>query len=151
MSNARRTLCGPAADLKEKRAWEAVDFADLSVDSGPELANHGRVGGPTNHPNPPPPRAPMHIMLLQVELRLHDCHSLKEKRSILKPLLHDLQSDYNISVAETDGQDEWQSAVLAMVAVGNTKPVLEAIERKLEEFLESLAEAQVAGWQKEWL
>lgn len=49
---------------------------------------------------------------LTLHLHLPGCGSLKEKRSRLKPLLARLHREFNISVAEIDLQDVWQSAVI---------------------------------------
>ena len=90
-------------------------------------------------------------MLIQVELHLTECHSLKEKRGVMKPLLNRLRSDFNISVAETDHHDFWQSAQLSLIAVSNLRPALESLERALEEYFNSSPHTQVSGWHKEWL
>ncbi len=47
------------------------------------------------------------------ELHLPECHSLKEKRGILKPLTSRLGKTLNVSVAETAHQDRWQRAEVA--------------------------------------
>lgn len=54
-------------------------------------------------------------------LRLHlpGCSSLKEKRGLLKPLLARLHREFNVAAAETELQDVWQSAELAIVTVAN--------------------------------
>jgi len=54
-------------------------------------------------------------------LRLHlpACNSLKDKRGRLKPLLARLHREFNVAAAETDLQDVWQSAEIAVVAVAN--------------------------------
>jgi uncharacterized protein YlxP (DUF503 family) len=90
-------------------------------------------------------------MLVQVELYLPSCHTLKEKRSVMKPLMNRIRNDFNVSAAETDHHDVWQSAALAFVAVSNERPVLERIERDLEDMLESHGDFSVVGWQREWL
>lgn len=54
----------------------------------------------------------MPIGVLALQLALPGCASLKEKRSRLKPLLARLHREFNISAAEVDQQDAWQSAVL---------------------------------------
>lgn len=61
----------------------------------------------------------MLIAACQLRLYLPGCHSLKEKRSRLKPLLARLHREFNIAAAEVDLQDVWQSAELALVAVSN--------------------------------
>lgn len=61
----------------------------------------------------------MHIGTLTLYLHLTGCTSLKEKRSRLKPLLHRLHREFNVSVAEIDQLDAWQEAVIACVLVSN--------------------------------
>ena len=61
----------------------------------------------------------MIIAACQLRLYLPDCNSLKEKRSLLKPLLARLHREFNIAAAEVDLHDVWQSAELALVAVSS--------------------------------
>ena len=71
----------------------------------------------------------MVIGLLRVRLRLHEAASLKEKRSVLKPLIARLRKDHNVAVAEVDDQDIWRSIVLAVVAVSAGRDTVENILR----------------------
>ena len=57
----------------------------------------------------------MSVGILTLTLYLPDCHSLKEKRRRIKPILSRLQKEFNISVVEVDHHDVWQSSQL-MVA-----------------------------------
>ena len=61
----------------------------------------------------------MTIGLLTITLHIPACSSLKEKRSRLKPLLTRLRKDFNLSVAEVDHHDVWQSAVIVCALVSN--------------------------------
>jgi len=61
----------------------------------------------------------MAIGLLTIEIYIPGCSSLKEKRRRLKPLLTRLHREFNISVAEIELQDIWQSAVIACALVSN--------------------------------
>lgn len=61
----------------------------------------------------------MVIGLLTIQLRLPMCSSLKEKRSQLKPLLSRLKREFNVSVAELDYQDSWQSALIGCASLSN--------------------------------
>ncbi len=61
----------------------------------------------------------MHVGILTLWLHLPGCASLKEKRRRLKPLLHRLHREFNVSVAEVGAQDAWQEAVIACVWVSN--------------------------------
>ena len=63
----------------------------------------------------------MSIGLLTLYLSLPGCTSLKEKRRRLKPLIHRLHREFNISVAEIEYQDRWQEALIACTFVSNDK------------------------------
>ena len=60
------------------------------------------------------------IGLSTLQFYLPGVSSLKEKRSILKSMLAKLRNKFNISVAEVDHHDKWQSAQIAIVCVSNT-------------------------------
>jgi len=60
----------------------------------------------------------MPIGILTLQIHLPGCSSLKEKRSRLQPLLTRLHREFNISVAEVEHQDVWQSATIACALVG---------------------------------
>jgi hypothetical protein len=53
------------------------------------------------------------------------CRSLKEKRSIIKPLITRLQREFNISAAEIDKQDNWSETVIACALISNEKEILQ--------------------------
>ena len=93
----------------------------------------------------------MHILLIRVDLHLPFCHSLKEKRHIIKPLLNTLRQDFNISASEVENHDVWQTATLAIVAVGGMREALERMEREVIALLDSQGEAEVAEFSREWL
>lgn len=57
--------------------------------------------------------------LCTVELFISDSRSLKDKRQVLHSLKDRLHGKFNLSVAEVDGQDLWQKAVLGMACVAN--------------------------------
>ena len=62
----------------------------------------------------------MGIGILTLQIAIPGCKSLKDKRSRLKPLLVRLHREFNISVAEIDHHDAWQSAVIACALVSNS-------------------------------
>ena len=61
----------------------------------------------------------MPVGILTLELSLPGCQSLKEKRRRIKPLISRLQREFNLSVAEMDHLDVWQSAEICCVVVSN--------------------------------
>ena len=77
----------------------------------------------------------MHVLVRQWELHLEGCHSLKEKRALLKPLTAALRRAFNVSVAETDHQDLWQRAEIACAAVGSDRRIVEETLRAADELI----------------
>lgn len=61
----------------------------------------------------------MIVGVCTVELLLSDSRSLKDKRRVLLRLKDRLHGQFNLSVAEVDGQDLWQKAVLCLACVSN--------------------------------
>lgn len=63
----------------------------------------------------------MNVGVLTLHIHLPGCSSLKEKRGRLKPLLARLHKEFNLSAAEVDHLDVWQSAVIACALVSNDR------------------------------
>lgn len=59
------------------------------------------------------------VGLCTVELFVPESQSLKDKRQVLLSLKDRLREKFNLSVAEVDGQDLWQKAVLGLACVAN--------------------------------
>ncbi len=62
----------------------------------------------------------MSVGLLMLTFHLPNCHSLKEKRSWVKPIIARLHKEFNISVVEYDHQDVWQTCEL-LIALAASK------------------------------
>ena len=58
----------------------------------------------------------MQVGTCLITLQLYGVNSLKEKRSILKPVLSRLPKEFNISAAEIDHNDVWRTAVIGLDA-----------------------------------
>ncbi len=61
----------------------------------------------------------MVIGVCTIKLYLPSVHSLKEKRSVLKSIVTRVSREFNVSIAEVDLQDMWQTAVLGISTVSN--------------------------------
>ena len=59
------------------------------------------------------------VGLCTVELFIPESQSLKDKRQVLLSLKDRLREKFNLSVAEVDGQDLWQKAVLGLACVAD--------------------------------
>ncbi|MGY5035044.1 DUF503 domain-containing protein [Streptomyces sp. 900116325] len=75
----------------------------------------------------------MYVGTLSFDLLLGDVRSLKEKRSIVRPIVAELQRKYAVSAAETGGQDLHRRAEIGLAVVsgdaGHLTDVLDRCER----------------------
>ena len=78
----------------------------------------------------------MIIGICVIELHLPGVGSLKAKRSIIKSLTARLHREFNVSCAEIDQHDFWQSAVLGIAMIstgaGHAQGILEKTVRWIE-------------------
>ena len=79
----------------------------------------------------------MALGVLTLQIDIPGCKSLKDKRSRLKPLLARLRREFNISVAEIDHQDAWQSAVIACALISNSAGYTQRVLQKIVEWVEN--------------
>ncbi|MBM7786886.1 DUF503 domain-containing protein [Tenggerimyces flavus] len=74
---------------------------------------------------------------LCVDLRLGDVHTLKQKRSVVRPIVAEVQRRFGVSVAETGHLDLYRRAEIGVAVVsGNSaqcRDVLDAVERLIAE------------------
>jgi uncharacterized protein len=85
------------------------------------------------------------IGVLHVAIRLPVCHSLKEKRAIVKPVLEHLRRHFNLAVAEVDDQDIWRSAVLSIATISNDKNVVESTLRQATDYFDDRPDLEIVG------
>ena len=73
----------------------------------------------------------------QITLHLPECHSLKEKRQVIKSVMARVRNHFEVAIAEVDEQDLWQIAVLGVSCVSNSgqhaDEVLGQVRRYIEE------------------
>lgn len=78
----------------------------------------------------------MVIGLAVWEVQLPGCHSLKEKRSVLKSVKDRLHNQFNVSAAETAYQDAHQRAELAACVVSGDRAHANSVLSSLDRFME---------------
>jgi uncharacterized protein YlxP (DUF503 family) len=93
----------------------------------------------------------VHVLALTVELHLPACRSLKEKRSVLSPILQGARRRFEVSSAETGHQDEWQLAELGFAAVSGSVSQAGEVIDAVERFVWSFPEVEVGATQRDWL
>jgi uncharacterized protein YlxP (DUF503 family) len=92
----------------------------------------------------------MLIKLLTLDLHFPGRSSLKEKRFVLSSLKAKLGRQPNVAVAEVGHQDKWQRSILAVVAVGTDKSIVEATCNNVIKVLERDHRLQILDCDQEF-
>lgn len=72
----------------------------------------------------------MYVGTLSFDLLLGDVRSLKEKRSVVRPIVAELHRKYAVSVAEVGDQDLHRRTVIGVAAVsGDTGHLTDILDR----------------------
>lgn len=79
----------------------------------------------------------------RITLRLAEVDSLKGKRQILKKIIARTQHRFNISIAETAHNDDWQRAEVGFACVGNETPFVNSAVDKTIDYIDSLHLAEI--------
>lgn len=70
------------------------------------------------------------------DLLVPSSSSLKDKRQVIKGLVERIRHRYNVSVAEVDGQDNWQRATIGVAAVStkqyHARELIDRVTRHVE-------------------
>ena len=74
---------------------------------------------------------------ITLRIKLPGCRTLKEKRSRIAPILHQLHEKFNLSVSEIDQQDLHQQTVIACALVANEHVFIEKSLHEVVQYLES--------------
>jgi uncharacterized protein YlxP (DUF503 family) len=83
-------------------------------------------------------------------MRLPDCHSLKEKRAVVKTILQGSIRRYGVSAAEVGHQDKWQRAELGFAVVSGSASHAEEVIDAVERFVWSFPEIEVVDASRRW-
>ncbi|MEY4526523.1 MAG: hypothetical protein RL768_242 [Nitrospirota bacterium] len=95
--------------------------------------------------------AEMVVGVCTVELWIPESQSLKDKRQVLHSLKDRLRGKFNLSVAEVDGQDLWQKAVLGMACVANDGSHVEQVLEQALNVMKSMPAVEVVRVHRELL
>lgn len=85
----------------------------------------------------------MVVGVMELHLALYDNESLKQKRSVVKRVIHRCRNTFNVAAAEVADNDLTDRAVIGIVAVGSDRRYIEGMLDKLENFVERLALADL--------
>ena len=90
----------------------------------------------------------------QITLHLPECHSLKDKRQVIKSVMARVRNRFEVAIAEVDEQDRWQIAVLGVSCVSNSRQHADEVLGHVRRFIEetrpdvevSNVESEIIPW-----
>jgi len=93
----------------------------------------------------------MVVGVCTLELLIPESQSLKDKRQVLHSVKDRLRGKFNLSIAEVDGQDLWQKAVLGMACVANDGSHVEQVLEQALNVIKSMPTIEVVRVHRELL
>ncbi|TFB23170.1 DUF503 family protein [Filobacillus milosensis] len=91
------------------------------------------------------------IGYVHVECMLYDVHSLKQKRSIIKQVIHQSRNKFNISISEIDYHDLWQRCAFGIAVVSVDKVMAEKTLQEVVRTIDQRTDLEVTVVDYEWL
>lgn len=92
-----------------------------------------------------------HVGLLTVEVFIPQSQSLKDKRHSIRSIKDRAKANFNVSVAELGGLDQWQAAVLGFVAIGNDNRYVDGILQNVLTLIGSYPELHITNSRLEFI
>ena len=93
----------------------------------------------------------MQVLLLTVQICLPWVHSLKEKRSESRQLLHKLRHRFNVSIVESDTQEIHQTLTLSIASIAFHQGQLSQMEERYLAFIQGNTQGEIIKIHKEVL
>jgi uncharacterized protein YlxP (DUF503 family) len=78
----------------------------------------------------------MVVGICEITLHLPQCHSLKEKRQIIKSVIARIRNQFEVAVAEVDEHDRWQIAKLGASCVSNSGQHADGVLAHIRDYIE---------------
>ncbi len=78
----------------------------------------------------------MIVGLMEIDLRIEDSFSLKDKRRVLKSLIDRTKRNFNVSIAEIDNNDMYNFATIGLSTVSNSSRFVDEVFDKILNYLQ---------------
>ncbi len=79
----------------------------------------------------------MQVAICQIQFLIFDCHSLKDKRSVVCSLKERIRQKFNVSIAEITEHENYQMGFLGVAIVSNDRRHLEQVFTKVINLISS--------------
>jgi len=78
-----------------------------------------------------------------IRLMIHGSSSLKAKRQVVKSILGKARSKFDVSIAEVDDQDKWQSCTIGFAVVSNDAGHAHTMLQNITDYVEKMYLAEI--------
>ena len=85
----------------------------------------------------------MVVGFCQLDLRIPENRSLKEKRHVLRKLMDRVRHRFNVAISEVGDNDLWQRAQIGFCTVGNDRRHINSSLDKVVHFIEGMNLAEI--------
>ncbi|MCR2043140.1 DUF503 domain-containing protein [Anaerosalibacter massiliensis] len=86
-----------------------------------------------------------------LKLIIYESNSLKDKRQILKSIIAKIQSRFNVSIAEIDLNDSWQTSLIGFACVTNNTSHANQIVSNVLKFIDRDSRVEIIDYNIEIL
>lgn len=93
----------------------------------------------------------VYVAAVEFDLHIPESHSLKAKRSVVKPMVEGMRRRYQVAAAEVGHHQQWQRALLGAAVVASTAGHVVEVLDEVERFVWSHPEVQVLSSTRSWL
>ena len=87
---------------------------------------------------------------MEVDVRILDARSLKDKRQVVKSIIETARRRFGISAAEVGAQESWQRARLGFAVVSSSATQAEHVLDDVERFVWSQPSIEVISAERVW-
>lgn len=92
----------------------------------------------------------MHVVAVQIDIRIPASQSLKDRRQVVRALLDGVRRRFEVSAAEVGGQDTWQLATLGFAVVASDPGIARDTVSAIDRFVWSHPEIEVLDVDVRW-
>jgi len=93
----------------------------------------------------------VHVLAMELDLRLPQAQSLKDKRSVITSMVAGAKRRFGVAAAEVGFQDQRQRALLGFAAVASTAGHAAEVMDEVDRFVWSHPEVEVLSAERTWL
>lgn len=92
----------------------------------------------------------MVVVSISIDLRIPGSRSLKQKRSVVRPIVEGIRNKFSLSVAEVDRGDAWQLAGIGVAIVSGDVTTATRLADDVERFVWSRPDIEVIDIVRQW-